>query len=121
MFDLSLYVNYGMLLHLDTLPYISKNIIDILLSQNSIFKKCLILDLDDTLWGGIIGDDGIENIQLGNLGIGKAFVDFQRWVKKLKERGVIICICSKNDDSVAKNILLIIQIWFYLLMTYLFL
>lgn len=104
MFDLSLYVNYGMLLHLDTLPYISKNIIDILLSQNSIFKKCLILDLDDTLWGGIIGDDGIENIQLGNLGIGKAFVDFQRWVKKLKERGVIICICSKNDDSVAKNV-----------------
>ena len=104
MFDLSLYVNYGMILHLDTLPYISKNIIDILLSQNSIFKKCLILDLDDTLWGGIIGDDGIENIQLGNLGIGKAFVDFQRWVKKLKERGVIICICSKNDDNVAKNV-----------------
>ena len=62
-----------------------KNIIDIIITKLN-FKKCLILDLDDTLWGGIIGDDGIENIQLGNLGIGKAFVDFQRWVKKLKER-----------------------------------
>jgi len=104
MFDSSLYVNYGMVVNIDSLPYISKNIIDIILSYNSIFKKCLILDLDNTLWGGIIGDDGIENIQLGNLGIGKAFVDLQHWVKKLKERGVIICVCSKNTEDVAKNV-----------------
>ena len=104
MFDSSLYVNYGMVVNIDSLPYISKNIIDIVLSYNSIFKKCLILDLDNTLWGGIIGDDGIENIQLGNLGIGKAFVDLQHWVKKLKERGIIICVCSKNTEDVAKNV-----------------
>tara|TARA_B100001059_G_C17813019_1_gene573422 strand:+ start:570 stop:2294 length:1725 start_codon:yes stop_codon:yes gene_type:complete len=104
MFDSSLYVNYGMVLNLNSLPVISKNIIDIISSYESIFKKCLILDLDNTLWGGIIGDDGIENIKLGNLGIGKSFVDFQYWIKKLKERGIIICVCSKNTEDVAKNV-----------------
>ena len=104
MFDSSLYVNYGMVLNLDSLPVISKNIVDIISSFNSIFKKCLILDLDNTLWGGVIGDDGIENIKLGNLGIGKSFIDFQYWIKKLKERGIIICICSKNNEDVAKNV-----------------
>lgn len=103
-FDSSLYVNYGMVLNLDSLPVISKNIVDIILSYNSIFKKCLILDLDNTLWGGIIGDDGIENIKLGNLGIGKSFVDFQYWIKKLKERGIIICVCSKNNEDIAKKV-----------------
>jgi FkbH-like protein len=104
MFDSSLYVNYGMVLNLDSLPVISKNIVDIISSYNSIFKKCIIVDLDNTLWGGIIGDDGIENIKLGNLGIGKSFIDFQYWIKKLKERGIIICVCSKNNEDVAKNV-----------------
>ena len=63
-----------------------------------------MLHYDNTLWGGIIGDDGIENIKLGNLGIGKSFVDFQHWIKKLKERGIIICICSKNNEEIAKNV-----------------
>lgn len=103
MFDPSLYVNYGMVLNLDSLPFISKNIVDIISSLYSIFNKCLIVDLDNTLWGGIIGDDGIENIKLGNLGIGKSFVDFQYWIKKLKDRGVLICVCSKNNEDIAKN------------------
>jgi FkbH-like protein len=53
------------------------------------------------MWGGIIGDDGIENIQLGSLGIGKAFTEFQYWIKKLKNRGIIVAVCSKNTESVA--------------------
>lgn len=104
MFDSSLYINYGITLTLDSIPIISKNIVDLLLAQNSIFNKCLILDLDNTLWGGIIGDDGIENIQLGNLGIGKSFAGLQLWAKNLKERGIIICVCSKNNEEVAKNV-----------------
>ena len=104
MFDSSLYVNYGIVVSLDSLPIVSYNILDIILAQDAIFKKCLILDLDNTLWGGIIGDDGIENIELGDLGIGKSFVDFQMWIKKLKERGIIICICSKNNEDIAKNV-----------------
>jgi FkbH-like protein len=67
------------------------------------FKKCVVLDLDNTVWGGIIGDDGLENIQVGSLGIGKAFTEFQYWVKKLKNRGVIVAVCSKNTESVAKE------------------
>ncbi len=51
----------------------------------------------------VIGDDGIENIQLGALGIGKAFTEFQYWIKKLKNRGIILAVCSKNMESVAKE------------------
>jgi len=66
-------------------------------------KKCLVLDLDNTLWGGIIGDDGIEGIELG-VGInGGAFVEFQKYLLKLKQRGVILAICSKNDEEKAKE------------------
>ncbi len=61
------------------------------------------MDLDNTLWGGVIGDDGIENLQIGDLGIGKAFTEFQYWIKKLKNRGVIIAVCSKNSEDVAKE------------------
>ena len=67
------------------------------------FIKCIILDLDNTLWGGIIGDDGIEGIQIGNLGIGKAFSEFQVWLKSLKERGILLCVCSKNNEELAKQ------------------
>lgn len=66
-------------------------------------KKCLILDLDNTLWGGIIGDDGLENIQIGDLGIGKAFSDLQKWTKQLKNRGIILAVCSKNQEALAKE------------------
>jgi len=55
------------------------------------------------MWGGIIGDDGLENIQIGSLGIGKAFSEFQYWVKKLKNRGVILAVCSKNTEHIAKE------------------
>ena len=55
--------------------------------------------MDNTIWGGIIGDDGIDNIEIGDLGIGKAFKEFQQWVKKLKERGIILCVCSKNYEA----------------------
>jgi FkbH-like protein len=59
--------------------------------------------LDNTTWGGIIGDDGLENIQIGSLGIGKAFSEFQYWIKKLKNRGIIVAVCSKNTESIAKE------------------
>ncbi len=66
-------------------------------------KKCLVLDLDNTLWGGIIGDDGLEGIVLGDGANGEAYVDFQKYLKRLKDRGVILTVCSKNDESNAKS------------------
>lgn len=61
-------------------------------------KKCLALDLDNTLWGGVIGDDGIEGIRLGEgSAVGEAHAGLQRYAKQLKDRGVILAVCSKND------------------------
>lgn len=103
-FDAAVYTSTEMILSLDALPYVSARILDIICSLKGRFKKCLILDLDNTLWGGVVGDDGLEGIQLGHgLGIGKVFTEFQMWIKKLKERGIIICICSKNDEDKAKE------------------
>jgi FkbH-like protein len=66
-------------------------------------KKCLVLDLDNTLWGGVVGDDGVQNLVLGrDHAVGEAFQDFQRYVKNLQRRGVILAVCSKNDLENAK-------------------
>ncbi len=65
-------------------------------------RKLIILDLDDTLWGGIVGDVGWENIQLGGHDpVGEAFVDFQKALKSLTNRGIILGIVSKNEEFVA--------------------
>lgn len=65
-------------------------------------RKLVIVDLDDTLWGGIVGDAGWENLRLGGHdSVGEAFVDFQRSLKALKNRGIVLGIVSKNDESVA--------------------
>ena len=62
-------------------------------------KKCIILDCDNVLWGGILIEDGIENIQLSNVGIGRAYKDFQRFLLNLFYLGVILAISSKNDEA----------------------
>ena len=102
-FQPAVYINTDMVLSIDSLPQVAALTIDLIAAFNGSFKKCLILDLDNTLWGGVIGDDGLENIQLGALGIGKAFTEFQYWIKKLKNRGIILAVCSKNTESVAKE------------------
>ncbi|MNQ43373.1 hypothetical protein D3C85_571000 [compost metagenome] len=102
-FQTSIYINTEMVLSIDVLPLVASKTIDLINSLNGKFKKCVILDLDNTLWGGIIGDDGIENIHIGSLGIGKAFSEFQYWIKKLKNRGIIVAVCSKNTESVAQE------------------
>ena len=67
-------------------------------------KKCLVLDLDNTLWGGVVGDDGCMGIQLDpNNAIGEAYRAFQQYVLQLKERGVILAVCSKNEEDIAKE------------------
>ena len=71
-------------------------------AYKGITKKVLIVDLDNTLWGGTVGEDGIDGIQLSEDGKGKIFRDFQKNIKKLKDLGVLLCIVSKNnyDDIV---------------------
>ena len=104
MFASNVYVSTETILSVDALPYVASRVMDIVAAIKGQFKKCLILDLDNTVWGGVVGDDGLEGIQLGHgLGIGKAFTEFQMWVKKLKQRGIIICVASKNDEDKAKE------------------
>lgn len=104
MFATNVYVSTEMVLSVDALPYVASRVMDIVCAIKGQLKKCLILDLDNTVWGGVIGDDGLEGIQLGHgLGIGKAFTEFQMWVKKLKQRGIIICVASKNNEETAKE------------------
>jgi FkbH-like protein len=102
-FQSSVYINTEMVLSLAILPEVATKTIDLIGAMSGSFKKCLIVDLDNTMWGGIIGDDGLENIQVGALGIGKAFTEFQYWIKKLKNRGIIIAVCSKNTESIARE------------------
>ena len=104
MFAPNTYANTEMVLRMEVLPYVVSRVMDIVCAVKGQFKKCLILDLDNTVWGGVIGDDGLEGIQLGHgLGIGKMFTEFQMWIKKLKQRGIIICIASKNNEETAKE------------------
>ena len=103
-FDSHIYISTEMLLSLDSLPYVASRCLDIVCAIEGKFKKCLILDLDNTIWGGAVGDDGWEGIQIGHsLGIGKAYTEIQEWIKKLKARGIIIAVCSKNDEDKAKE------------------
>lgn len=96
------YITAGMAFGLEFLPTVAKGLVDIVQAASGASKKCLILDLDNTLWGGIIGDDGVANIQIGNLQQGKAFTELQHWARELAQRGVMLAICSKNDENIAK-------------------
>ncbi len=101
--DWSQYVHSDMHFSLDFHAVIAEKLMGFIATFRGIFKKCLILDLDNTLWGGVIGDDGMQGIEIGALGIGKAFTEFQKWIKQLKERGILLAVCSKNTESVAKE------------------
>ena len=102
-YDAPLYYNAKMTVSTDALPYVAKAVIDVQKALAGRIKKCVILDLDNTLWGGVIGDDGMDNIEIGELGRGHVFTDFQRWLKQLKECGIILCVCSKNNEDTAKK------------------
>jgi FkbH-like protein len=76
----------------------------IVAAQRGLSKKCIVFDLDNTLWDGVIGDDGVEGLVLGEgSAAGEAHLALQRYAKQLKERGVILAICSKNDPTIAEN------------------
>jgi FkbH-like protein len=67
-------------------------------------RRCLVLDLDNTLWGGVIGDDGLNGIVLGQGdATGEAYLDVQRTALALRGRGIVLAVCSKNDDETARE------------------
>lgn len=67
-------------------------------------RKCLVLDLDNTIWGGVVGDDGFDGINIAhNDAVGEAYRFFQKYILSLKERGVILAVCSKNNEDTARE------------------
>lgn len=102
-FQSSIFINSNLDLSFDILPFIAKSTLDLIVALKGYIKKCIIVDLDNTIWGGNIGDEGVENIEIGDLGIGKVFSNIQYWIKKLKNRGIIIAVCSKNFETTAKT------------------
>jgi FkbH-like protein len=100
----SYWYNFHMALSPTATVALAHNVAGIVKSAYGKSKKCLVLDLDNTLWGGVIGDDGVQNLILGrDHPVGEAFLDFQRYVKGLQRRGVILAVCSKNDSENAKE------------------
>ena len=101
--DPKLYYIAKMPISVDMLPAVAKKVVDLVQVLRGAAKKCVIVDLDNTLWGGVIGDDGLSGIQVGELGTGHAFSDFQAWLKELKNRGILLAVCSKNNESAARE------------------
>lgn len=91
---------YKYAMNIQAIPYIAKSVSDIIKSILGKNKKLLALDMDNTLWGGIIGDDGVEGIQLGpEVPTGQVYLEFQKYCKSLQQTGVVLAIDSKNEES----------------------
>ena len=82
---------------LDYLPLAAQAIVDVVLAGLGRVVKCVILDLDNTLWGGVVGDLGAHAVQIGSHGDGEAFYRFQKYLLTLKNRGILLAVCSKNE------------------------
>ena len=78
-----------------------KNLLKAILGET---KKLLIVDLDNTLWGGIVGEDGWKNLQLSDQGIGQIYVDFQKKLKILSKHGILLATCSKNNEQDVREV-----------------
>ena len=91
---------YKYALSVDAIPTLSYNLCNIMKSLFGKNKKAFALDLDNTLWGGIIGDDGVENIEIGpETSMGQVYAEFQTYIQKHKDLGVILNVCSKNEHE----------------------
>jgi FkbH-like protein len=73
-------------------------------AQLGLAKKCLVLDLDNTIWGGVLGDDGVPGLALGQgSAAGEAYLAVQRYARQLRDRGIVLAVCSKNDPKLAEE------------------
>ena len=82
----------------EAIPEFSFNLANIIKSVFGKNKKAVALDLDNTLWGGVVGDDGVDGIQIGQeTGVAQSYYEFQSYIKSLKQLGVVLTVCSKND------------------------
>lgn len=91
---------YKYALCVPAIPLLAFNVANLVKSIYGKNKKALVLDLDNTLWGGVVGDDGPEHLELGcETSMGQAYTEFQAYLKEQKEIGVLLNICSKNEEE----------------------
>jgi len=94
----SFYFNYKYTLSHEAIPTLSHNILKIIMSIIGKSKKCLVVDFDNTIWGGVVGEVGSDNIEIGNdTPRGEVFLRFQKYIHDLTLKGVILAGCTKND------------------------
>ena len=100
-FDYSQFFFGDLKISMEYLPEFGEDLMKYVIAHLGISKKCIVLDLDNTLWGGIVGEDGFNGIKLGPEPPGNAFMEFQRVLLSLHQRGIILAINSKNnlDDA----------------------
>lgn len=103
--DYKMYYLGDMKLDMKYVPELCREYMNYVKPIMSSIKKCLVLDLDGTLWGGVVGEDGIEGIKLGPTGSGKPFYEFQKYIKSLFKKGVILAVNSKNNYDDAMEVI----------------
>jgi len=104
-FDIARWLQAKMEVALQAAPAYGELVARILGAQRGLSRKCLVLDLDNTIWGGVIGDDGMDGIVLGEgSALGEAHLMLQRYAKQLGNRGVILAVCSKNESATAEAV-----------------
>lgn len=87
---------YKYALCLPAIPTLSFSVANIIKSVYGKNKKALVLDLDNTLWGGVVGDDGVENLEIGQeTSMGQVYTEFQEYIKRQKDIGIMLNVCSK--------------------------
>ena len=103
-FDWNRYFSYKLLLTPEANLELARSLSSIVKAMYGKSRKVLVLDLDNTLWGGVIGDDGVDKIQIGReTPVAEAYTAFQEYCLSLRNRGILLAVCSKNTEEIAKT------------------
>jgi FkbH-like protein len=103
-FDANRWFSYKLATTVEGSFAIARSLLSMIRAVYGKSRKCLVLDLDNTLWGGVIGDDGPDRIQIGReTAIAEAYTAFQEYCLRLRDRGILLAVCSKNSEAIAKQ------------------
>jgi FkbH-like protein len=103
-FDWDRYFSYKILMTPEGNAAVARSLASLVRAIYGKSRKVLVLDLDNTIWGGVIGDDGVDKIQIGReTPVAEAYAAFQEYCLSLQKRGILLAVCSKNDEEIAKQ------------------
>jgi FkbH-like protein len=105
-FDEKLFRLGKILLSQEGINELSDELVSIINASYGNVKKCLVVDLDNTLWGGVVGEEGYQGIKIGGTNIGEIYAEIQKIILNYKKRGVLLAICSKNNENDVREVFL---------------